>query len=664
MAVAAPPREVAPRVERFERIWVSRPGLLGWLTTTDHKRIGLLYFWTTLVFFAAGGAEALVMRTQLASANEHVVGPGTYDELFTLHGITMIFFFIIPMTTGAFGNYLLPLMIGARDMAFPRMNALSYWIFLGSGIFLYSSLALGMAPNAGWFDYVPLASRTYDPGHAIDFYCLGIIFNGIASTLTAAQFIVTIFKSRAPGMSLNRMPLFCFAFLAAAFGLLFALPVLTADTIMLFLDRNVGTHFFDVAHGGSALLWQHLFWFFGHPEVYILIVPAFGIATEIIPAFTQRRMLSFPLVAIAELLVVFIGFGVWAHHMFATGMPTIALVFFAAATAMVVIPSTIQVFSWCMTMVMGTPRFRTPLLFIAGFIFMFVTGGLTGIMFLAIPFDQQVTDTYFVIAHFHYIIFGAAVFPIFGGMYYWFPKVTGRLYFERPGQISFWVLFAGTNLLFFPMHIVGLLGMPRAPVHLPGGLGWTAYNLARDDRRLRHPRRDPAAARQPRRQLPPWARRAGPDPWHGADARVDDVLAAARYNFAVIPEVTSAYPNWDDDDREEDAASSTRRARARPGPRAAGDHAGRRLSRRDRGDAARLAVADPARARRSRSSSSMLVIQQYGGAAISRRPRAARARGWHWHEPGRTSGGGCDLRDGGHAASRVAPGARSGAWGC
>src|SRR6201995_1298992 len=334
------------RVERLDRIWRERPGLTGWLTTTDHKRIGLMYLVTSLLFFAAGGVEALIMRTQLATAGERVVGPETYDQLMTMHGVTMIFLFVIPISTGAFGNYLLPLMIGARDMAFPRLNALSFWIFVASGIFMYSALFMGMAPNAGWFDYVPLGSRTYDPGRNIDFYCLAIIFNGIASTLTAGQFIVTMFKSRAPGMSFNRMPLFCFAQLAAAFGLLFALPALTLDAIFLFLDRNVGTHFFDVARGGSALLWQQLFWFFGHPEVYILIVPAFGIATSVIPAFTGRRMQSFPLVAIAELLVVFIGFGVWAHHMFATGMPTVELVFFAAATAMVVIPSTIQVFAW------------------------------------------------------------------------------------------------------------------------------------------------------------------------------------------------------------------------------------------------------------------------------------------------------------------------------
>ncbi len=552
MAVATPPGTVAAeRVERLAEMWQSRPGILGWLTTTDHKRIGLLYFWTTLVFFGAGGVEALIVRTQLAVPNSSLVSPGTYDELFSMHGITMIFFFIIPMTTGAFGNYLLPLMIGARDMAFPRMNALSYWIFVASGIFIYTSLFMGMAPNAGWFDYVPLASKQFDPGRNIDFYCLGIIFNGISSSLTAGQFIVTIFKSRTPGMSLNRMPLFCFAFLAASLGLLFALPALSIDTVFLFLDRNVGTHFFDPAHGGAALLWQHLFWIFGHPEVYILIVPAFGIATSIIPAFTQHKMVAFPLVAIAELAVVFIGFGVWAHHMFATGMPTVSMVFFAAATSMVVIPSTIQVFAWLTAFLRGVPQFKTPLLFIAGFIFMFVIGGLSGIMFLAIPFDQQVTDTYFVVAHFHYIIFGAAVFPIFGGMYYWFPKVTGKLPFERPGQISFWIIFVGTNLLFFPMHIVGLLGMPRRQYTYPSGLGWSAYNLAETvggfltlagilvllgNLAYSYVR----------------GADAGRDPWHGPTLEWTIPSPPPEYNFAVPPKVTSAYPNWDDADRAED----------------------------------------------------------------------------------------------------------------
>jgi cytochrome c oxidase subunit 1/cytochrome c oxidase subunit I+III len=539
------------RVERLDRIWKERPGLTGWLTTTDHKRIGLLYLVTSLVFFAAGGVEALIMRTQLATAGERVVGPETYDQLMTMHGVTMIFFFVIPLSTGAFGNYLVPLMIGARDMAFPRMNAFSFWLFLGSGIFFYTGLAIGQAPDAGWFNYVPLASRQFSPGLGIDFYALGLILNGASSTAAAANFLVTIAKMRAPGMSLNRMPLFCYAILAASFSLLFALPVLTTDLMFLELSRMFGLHFFDPGRGGEPLLWQDLFWFFGHPEVYIIVLPAFGIATSIIPTFTRRRMAAFPLVALAELLVAFIGFGVWVHHMFATGLPAIALVFFAAASLIIVIPSGIQIFAWCMTMVTGSPEFRTPLLFIVGFILFFVFGGLSGITLAAVPFDQQVTDTYYVVAHFHYVIWGAAVFPLLGGLYYWFPKVTGRMYNERVGQLSFWLVFAGTNVTFFPMHITGLLGMPRRVFTYPGSLGWGPENLVSTVGAFLLTGGLVLIAVNlvvsGLRGAP-----AGPNPFGGATLEWTTTSPPPPYNFAVIPEVVSPYPAWDDPTREAD----------------------------------------------------------------------------------------------------------------
>ncbi len=546
---------VSPRgqrhVDRLGRIWEERPGLLGWLTTTDHKRIGILYFFTSLAFFGAGGVEALLIRTQLIGPNGHVLSPQAYDEMFTMHGITMIFLFVIPMTTGAFGNYLIPLMIGARDMAFPRMNALSYWIFLCSGLFMYIALLQGHAPNAGWFDYVPLASKQYDPGNNIDFYGYGLIFNGISSTAASINFIVTIFKLRAPGMSLNRMPLFCFAFLAVAFALLFALPSLSVAALFLELDRQLGFHFYDAAYGGDPLLWQNLFWIFGHPEVYIIILPAFGIATSIIPTFAHRKMVFFPLVALAEILVAFLGFGVWVHHMFTVGFATLTTVYFAAASLIIVIPSAIQLFAWITTIVTGTPQFKTPMLFIIGFIVYFIIGGLSGIMVAAIPFDQQVHDSYFIVAHFHFVIFGAAVFPILGGMYFWFPKVTGRMYHEGVGKLSFWLTFIGTFVVFFPMHIVGILGMPRRNYTYPPGMGWTLLNFIESigayilavglvlivANLALSLFRGPAA---------------GNDPFEGDTLEWSTTSPPPPYNYPVIPTITSAYPMWDEKDREAD----------------------------------------------------------------------------------------------------------------
>ncbi len=551
MTVTAP-AATDVRLGRLEKIWKEPPGVLGWLTTVDHKRIGILYFFTSLFFFGAGGVEALLIRTQLIGPNQATLDPQTFNEMMSTHGTTMIFFFVVPMSLGAFGNYLVPLMIGARDMAFPRLNALSYWIFLCAGTFLYVGVFTGNAPSAGWFDYVPLASRAYSPGPGIDFYALSLLFIGISTTAGAINVIVTIFKLRAPGMSLNRMPLFCFAFLAVSFALVFALPALSTALILLELERLVGLHFFIPGAGGDPILWQNLFWIFGHPEVYIIILPAFGIATSIIPTFVRRKMVAFPLVALAEILVAFLGFGVWAHHMFAVGLATATTIYFAAASLIIVIPSAIQLFSWITTIVTGTPRFRTPLLWIVGFIVLFIIGGLSGVTFAAIPFDQQTTDTYYVVAHFHYVIFGAAVFPLLGGMYYWFPKVTGKMFHEGWGKASFWLTFVGSNVTFFPMHILGLAGMPRRDYTYGPDLGWTALNLIESigayllalgllsvfvNLAVSLFKGEPA----------------GDDPWGGDTLEWSTTSPPPAYNYAVIPKVSSPYANWDKEDREEDA---------------------------------------------------------------------------------------------------------------
>jgi len=553
VAVAVP-KAAEPRVDRLERIWRERPGLLGWLTTTDHKRIGLMFLFTSLAFFAGGGVEALLIRTQLIGPDQTVLGPNGFNQAMTMHGVTMIFLFVVPMGIGAFGNYLVPLMIGARDLAFPRLNALSYWVFLCSGLFLYVGVFSGHAPSAGWFDYVPLASKTYSPGVGIDYYALGLIFTGISSTATAINLIVTILKLRAPGMSINRMPLFCFAILAVAFALVFALPALTCALIFLEFDRLLGFHFFDVASGGNTILWQNLFWIFGHPEVYVIILPAFGIATSIIPTFVRRKMVAFPLVALAEILVAFIGFGVWAHHMFAVGLSEVTTIYFAAASLVIVIPSGIQLFAWITTIVTGKPEFKTPLLWIVGFIVLFLLGGLSGVMFAAIPFDQQLTDTYFVVAHFHYVIFGAAVFPLIGGLFFWFPKVTGRMYHERLGQASFWLAFVGMNVTFFPMHIVGLLGMPRRQYTYPGGMGWTGLNLVESIGAYVLA----AGLLMVAANLAVSAfrgARVGHDPWRAPTLEWGTSSPPPDYNYAVIPKISSPYPMWDLGDRAEDAAN-------------------------------------------------------------------------------------------------------------
>jgi cytochrome c oxidase subunit I+III len=537
-------------VERLQRAWAEPGAFVTAIATVDHKRIGVRYLVTATIFFLLAGVEALTLRTQLAAPSERLLSPEAYDQLFSMHGITMIFLFVTPMLSG-FGNYFVPLMIGARDMAFPRMNALGYWVFLASGLFIYSSIVIGKAPDDGWFNYAPLSLGSHGPN--IDFYGLGLIFLGLSSTVGAVNFIVTIVRLRAPGMSINRIPLFCWAVLATSLSIIFAVPSLTADCLLLELSRKWGYHFFDTAHGGDPLLWQHLFWIFGHPDVYIIFLPAVGIVSTIVPVFSRRPVVAFPLVALATMATGLLGFGVWVHHMFAVGLPQVTMTFFAAASMAIAIPSGIQIFAWLATIISGRPVLRTPFLFILGFIVVFVIGGLSGVMFAVISFDQQVTDSYFVVAHFHYVLFGGAVFPIFAAVYYWMPKITGRMFDERSGVASFWVVFVGFNLTFFPMHISGLLGMPRRVYTYPDHMGWNVFNLlstiggfvlAFGILMIIATILGSIVRGAP----------AGNDPWGANTLEWATTSPPPNYNFATIPVVRSANPNWDRDDRADDEA--------------------------------------------------------------------------------------------------------------
>jgi cytochrome c oxidase subunit I+III len=548
--MAATDVRAVERVARLEQLWAEPSGLHTFLTSVNHKKIGKRYLVTAFTFFVLAGIEALTMRTQLAAPDLRLVRPKEFNQLFSMHGVTMIFLFVTPMLSG-FGNYFVPLMIGARDMAFPRMNAFSYWVYLASGMFMYSSLFARIAPNDGWFNYVPLSSHDYTPGWNIDFYNLGLLFLTISTTAGAVNFIVTIFKLRAPGMSINRMPLFCWAVLATSFSVIFALPALSVANMLLELDRRFGFHFFDVPNGGDTLLWQHLFWIFGHPDVYIIFLPAIGIVSSIVPVFSRRPIVMYPWMALSTVVTATIGFGVWVHHMFATGLPQMTMTFYAAASLLITIPSGVQIFGWTATVLSGRPWLRTPMLFVLGFLVVFVVGGVTGVMFAAIPFDQQVTDSYFVVAHFHYVLFGGAVFPIFAALHYWFPKITGRMYSERLGVVSFWIFFAGFNLTFFPMHISGLLGMPRRIWTYHDGLGWGIYNLLSTIGAFTLAVGILLVVVNllvSRTVGPP----AGPDPWGANSLEWATTSPPPEYNFAVIPLVRSADPNWDLADRIDD----------------------------------------------------------------------------------------------------------------
>jgi cytochrome c oxidase subunit 1 len=449
-------------------------GFWSWVTTVDHKKIGILYGVTAFFFFIVGGTEALLIRLQLAQPDQTILNPGVYNEIFTMHGITMVFLVVMPLSA-AFFNYLLPLMIGARDVAFPRLNAFSYWAFLFAGIFIYSSWFLGGAPNGGWFGYAPNA--IVDPTRGMTFYAIGLLIAGIASTVSAVNLAVTILNMRAPGMTLFRMPVFVWMGLVVQLLLAFSLPIITIGLVELLFDRQFGTHFFDPAAGGDPVLWQHLFWLFGHPEVYILILPAFGIISEILPVFARKPLFGYQFVVFSGIAIGFIGFGVWAHHMFAVGLGPVANTAFGVATMIIAIPTGVKIFNWLGTLWQGDIRFTTAMLFSIGVISMFVIGGLSGVTHAIVPSDYQQTDTYYIVAHFHYVLFGGAVLGLFGGLYFWWPKVFGRFLNERWGKIHFWTTLIGFNLAFGPMHILGLQGMPRRIQSYPESLGLTFWNL-------------------------------------------------------------------------------------------------------------------------------------------------------------------------------------------
>jgi cytochrome c oxidase subunit 1 len=448
-------------------------GFWSWFTTVDHKKIGIMYGVAAFVFFLVGGIEALLIRSQLYQPDGTLVNPDQYNQIFTMHGVTMIFLFVMPMSSALF-NYLIPLMIGARDVAFPRINAYSFWAFLFGGIFLYSSFFLGGAPNGGWFGYAP--NSTTDPSIGMTFYALGLLITGIASATGAVNLAVTVINMRAPGMTLFRMPVFVWMGLVVQFLLVFSLPIITVALFQLLFDRRWDTAFFDPTRGGDPILWQHLFWLFGHPEVYILILPAFGVFSEVLPVFSRKPLFGYQFVVFSGIAIGFIGFGVWAHHMFAAGLGPIANTAFGISTAIIAIPTGVKIFNWMGTMYGGDIRFTSAMLYSVGGVAMFVIGGLSGVTHAIVPSDYQQTDTYYIVAHFHYVLFGGAIFGIFSAFYYWWPKAFGRRLGEATGKVQFWILIVGFNLAFGPMHILGLQGMIRREYTYPESLGLTFWN--------------------------------------------------------------------------------------------------------------------------------------------------------------------------------------------
>ena len=451
-------------------------GLLSWVSSVDHKQIGLMYIATSLVFFVTGAALAVLMRTQLIRPENHFLSPGSYNEIFTMHGTTMIFLVAMPLLIG-FSIYFVPLMIGARDVAFPRLNALGYWFFAASGLMLYFSFFAGGSPAAGWFAYAPLTEKNYSFNTGMDYWALALLANGVGSVSAGVNLVVTIMTLRAPGMTIRRLPLFVWMVFINGLLIILAIPALNAAVVMLLADRQLHALFFEPQAGGSALLWQNYFWFFGHPEVYILILPAFGIISEVIPVFSRKMIYGYAFLAAATIAIGFLSFAVWIHHMFATGLGFPVFYVFAGASMLIAVPTGIKVFNWIATMWGGSIRFTTSMLFATAFLVQFTIGGLSGVAFAAVPFDWQVTDSYFVVAHLHYVLFGGAIFGLFAGIFYWFPKITGRRLSETWGKWQFWIMLIGMNMVFFPMHILGLEGMPRRIYTYGPGLGWGSLNF-------------------------------------------------------------------------------------------------------------------------------------------------------------------------------------------
>ncbi|MFN2389592.1 MAG: cytochrome c oxidase subunit I [Actinomycetota bacterium] len=527
---------VAGRPGMFRRP-AAKTGWWSWVTTVDHKRIGILYGVTAFIFFLIGGVEALFVRMQLAGPNGEVLSAELYNQFFTMHGLTMIFLVVMPMSV-ALMNYFIPLMIGARDVAFPRLNAMSYWAFAFGGIFLYTSFFLGGAPAGGWFGYAPL--NRMETG--MTFYSIGLQILGVASLAGAVNFIVTILNMRAPGMTLMRMPVFIWMSLVTSFLILFAMPVIAVALFQLMFDRAFDANFFNPLKGGDPILWQHLFWVFGHPEVYILILPAMGIVSEILPTFARKPLFGYAAIVFAGAAIGFMGWGVWAHHMFVAGLGPVANSAFALSTMFIAVPTGVKIFNWLGTLWGGDIRFKTPLLFAVGMVSMFVIGGLSGVTHAIVPHDTQQSDTYYIVAHFHYVIFGGAIFAIFGGLYYWWPKIFGRYLSERLGKLNFILMFIGFNLAFGPMHIVGLQGMPRRIYTYPEGMGWDFWNLVETVGGFVIALAtlifllNVVVSRR--------GEEAGADPWDGRTLEWSVPSPPPEYNFAEVPVVRNRDDLW------------------------------------------------------------------------------------------------------------------------